>query len=495
VNRKMNGQAHDDPALANARAWAQAPQWGAAPRMNDLETLMWRTERHPARSSTIGILMVLDRIPEWDRWHAAHEWAAALVPRLRDRVMDPALPIGPPAWVPDPAFDLDYHVRRTRLPGPGGMAELLEFVQGAAMVPFDRTRPLWESTLIEGLSEGKAAYYLKLHHSLTDGMGGIQLLSMLQSRTREHTPKGPLPEPAPPSTTSDGVSLVLHDLAEQARLAPARTGRLISSGVQVLGGFSSRLGGAVRFAGSLRRTLTPPPSGGSPLLRNRTGTAWRLGALECPLDQLRAAAKAAGGSVNDAYIAALLGGMRRYHEHFGVELDELPIGVPLSLRKADDPMGGNKFAGGMFAAPMGTTNPAERIAIVRGAMLSLRIEPAIDSFSFMAPTLNRAPSAVATALIQAGFAADLSASNVPGVAHPVYMAGALVERTYPYGPLPGVAVMAAMVSHDGTCCIGINCDATAVTDPTLLFACMREGLDEVLALAAEPPATADAEQS
>jgi len=117
-------------------------------------------------------------------------------------------------------------------------------------------------------------------------------------------------------------------------------------------------------------------------------------------------------------------------------------------------------------------------------VLTMRVEPALDTLSLVAPVLNRLPSRVGQlAFDLVGSAAELSASNVPGVPHPVYMAGARVERVFPFGPLPGVAVMAAMVSHDGTCCIGLNIDHDAVGDPEVLRECMTEGLDEVLALA------------
>ena len=239
----------------------------------------------------------------------------------------------------------------------------------------------------------------------------------------------------------------------------------------------------MHYASSLRRTLSPPPAPPSPLLTGRKGTAWRFRTLECPLPDLKAAAKAAGGSLNDAYVAALLGGLRRYHEEHGVDVDELPMAMPVSLRKSDDPMGGNKFAGALFAAPVGTADPAERIATLRGIVLTLRTEPALDSVSLVAPMLNRVPSQVGSAVFElVGSAADLSASNVPGVPYPVYMAGAKVERAFPFGPLPGVAVMAAMLTHNGICCFGLNIDGDAVGDVDVLVECLQQGLDEVLAL-------------
>jgi diacylglycerol O-acyltransferase len=470
---------------SNEQASAAAAGWAAEPRMNELETLMWRSERHPRQSSTVAALMILDRPPDWDRLVAAHEWATDYIPRSRQRVIEPAVPVGPPAWVPDDGFHLDYHLRRTRLSGPGDRAELLRFAQSFAVKPLDRGRPLWEAVLVEGLDDGGAAYLIKMHHSITDGLGGMQLLSLVQSRTREHTPNKPRPPgTGNPAPRTDPVRLAIGELTERFTQVPGAAGRTLAAGAALLVAPRSASGQAMRYVASLRRVLSAPPAKPSPLLGGRTGQAWRFGVLECGLAELKAAAKSAGGSLNDAFVAALLGGLRRYHEAHGVEIDELAMAMPVSLRKADDPIGGNKFAGALFAAPIGVTDPAERIAVVRGTVLSVRTEPALDTFSLVAPLLNRVPSAVGAATGRLGARADLSASNVPGLPYPVYMAGARVDRIFPFGPLPGVAVMAVLVSHVGICCIGLNIDGAAVQDQDVLMRCMREGLDEVLALAA-----------
>jgi hypothetical protein len=205
--------------------------------------------------------------------------------------------------------------------------------------------------------------------------------------------------------------------------------------------------------------------------------------LETTVDALKAAGKAAGGSLNDAYIAALLGGFRHYHEQMGSPVEEIPMAMPVSVRAGDNPMGGNRFAGARFAAPVGIEDAAERIEAVREIVLTVRAEPALDALQTLAPALNRIPAPL-LARWYAGQSTglDLQASNVPGMPVPVYIAGARIERMFPFGPLPGCAVMAALVSHNGVCCIGINLDPAAVTEPTLFLDCLREGLDEVLAV-------------
>jgi WS/DGAT/MGAT family acyltransferase len=466
----------------NEEAWELARQWGGSDVMSQFEGLMWRVEHDPRLRSTIMAVDLLDRSPDWDRLFAAHEWATRLIPRTRQRVVDPPLQLGMPQWADDPAFDLRYHLRRVAAPGAGTMRELLDIAGQHAMTPFDRARPPWEALLVEGLEEGRAAYILKLHHSMTDGLGGIQLMMLLHSRKREPSPDKPMPElPAPKSASVPRV--LAEQLVRRARSAPRDGLRAVGGALSLARHPVGTATEAARFTRSLERVLAPPPCEPSPLLRERSMT-WRFDTLEVALDDLKRAGKGGGGSVNDAYLAALLGGFRRYHEQFGVEIDEMPIAIPISLRRGDHPMGGNRFAGARFAAPVGEPDPAERMRLIREFVVNAREEPAIDALELFAPAFNALPMPLFTRLyLEQSEGIDLQASNVPGLPYQPYIAGARIERVFPFGPLPGCAVMAAMVSHAGVCCLGFNTDAAAVKDPDLFIRCQQEGLDEVLALA------------
>jgi diacylglycerol O-acyltransferase / wax synthase len=472
----------------NEEAWAIAHGWGTAREMSEFEALMWRVESDPRLRSTMLGVYVLDCEPDWDRLVAAHEWGSRLIPRFRQRVVDPPLHLGMPAWSADPDFDLGYHVRRVRVPDPGSFEQVLELAEQVAMTPFDRARSPWEAVLVDGLEGGRAAYFLKMHHSLTDGQGGVQMLSLLHSRKREPSPDKPMPDPPEPERATP-LSVLAEQVSGRARSLPGEAGAAARRVAEVTGGALLRPGAVagqgLRFGRSLTRVLAPPPAPPSPLLAGRS-LSWRFGTLEVGLDELKRAAKAADGSLNDAFIAALLGGFRRYHERQGAELDEMPMAMPISLRKGDHPMGGNRFAGARFAAPAGEPDPAERIHLVHDFVLTARAEPALDALALLAPALNRLPTPLVTRWYRAQTTKlDLQASNVAGIPYTVYMAGAKIERLFPFGPLPGCAVMATLVSHSGTCCIGINCDSAAVADPELFFDCLQEGLDEVLALGAK----------
>jgi WS/DGAT/MGAT family acyltransferase len=465
------------------QAVSEQPLWGTEPTMNDLEAMMWRAEADPRLRSTGIFVDRLDRVPDWDRLVAAHEWAVDLVPRLRQRVAEDPLALNSPAWEIDSEFDLSYHLRRVRVPEPGTWDQVLVLAQAAAMTPLDRARPLWEAILVEGLESGEAAYLLKLHHCLTDGQAGVQLFDLLHSDTPDPTPAKSTSS-AVPARAPESLSRALQLMTDSVRGA-ARTGT--SMGFGFVRRPRRSLSSTVRFARSLTRVTGPPPAAPSPLMRQRS-LARRFGVVDVPLSGLRAAGRAAGGSLNDAYLAALAGGLRRYHEEHGVVLDELPMAFPVSLRKEDHPMGGNRFAGARIAGPVGIRDPAERIAAIRELVLEAREEPALDFMGLLAPVLARVPATVLTRLSESVTrTVDLQASNIPGLARPAYIAGARITRMYPFGPVPGSAVMVTLISHDGICCIGVNADALAITDIDRFLDSLRAGFDEVLSLASAEP--------
>jgi WS/DGAT/MGAT family acyltransferase len=463
----------------NEEGWAALAGWGTEPRMNDLEALMWRGERHPEFSSAGIVMELMASAPEWERFRNAHVWGTSMVRRLRQRVVEPALPLGPPAWADDPEFDLDYHLRRVRLPEPAGMRELLDLAQVIAETPLDRTRPLWTGTLVENVEGGRSAYLLQAHHCLMDGAGAIQLFAGMHSNRAEPSPDKPQPEP-PESAHVSGLALTATDLAAQVRGLPAGTRRVL----ETVGGALTAPRRTARYLDSVRRVLSGPAGAEpSPLQRRQSGRTWRFGILDCALDELKAAGRVVDGTVNDAYMAALLGGIGRYHDAVGIELADIPTAMPVSLRKPGDPPGGNRFAGAMFAGPAGIRDPAGRIRAVRDRVRTVREEPALDILGALSPVLSRIPSGLLGSATGSAMPHPfLSGSNFPGLSTKVYAAGARVDGMYVLAPLPAVAMMAAMCSYAGTCCIGIDCDGAVFEDTNLVWKCMADGLEEVLEL-------------
>jgi WS/DGAT/MGAT family acyltransferase len=460
--------------------------WGKVPEMTAFEATMWRAEADPRLRSTTTLVETLDRVPDWERLRAGLERNTRLVPRLRELVVEPALPLGPPNWIVDPNFDVSYHLRRVRLPAPGTFRQLLEVAEWFTMSPLDLARPPWEAMLVDGLPDGTAAFIFKFHHSLTDGHGVVQLHDLLTSRTPESRYDREVPAP-PESEELSSRGLLVRQTTSLLRGVPGATVRLglgsLRNAGRALRNPVRSADDAVHFARSLQRVLAPPPVDRSPLLRRGTSLAVRFVAYDVPLAELKAAAKAVGGSLNDAFVAGLLGALRIYHEHFDEVVEEIPIGIPISLRTGEHPMGGNRFAGARLAAPLAEPDPAERIQRIHELVLTLRQEPAITALDALGPLLYRLPSAL-LAELTANFAGiiDMQASNVPGLPYSAYIAGARITRVYGFGPRPGTAAMVGLVSHEGVCCIGINLDPASVTDVDLFERCLHEGFDEVLSL-------------
>src|SRR6201996_9100756 len=278
----------DDDALAS---------WGGGQDLSAWEALMWRTGGDSRTRSTGVMIELLDAEPDWDRLVAAPARFPQLVPRLRERVVEPVVSLVAPAWSPDPHFDLEYHLQRARLPGDGSMAELHALAAQFAARPLDPERPPWEALLVLGVTGGQAAYLFKPHHSLSDGIGLLQLLDLAHGHSREPGPPDKRPMPKPRRTESPEGLLVIR-LAGKVISAPAD---VLREAFHVAGRFAGNPIGtttdAVKFAMSLRRVLTPPDAPHSPALTG-SGSGYRLDTFDVPFDDLKAAGRAAGGSVN-----------------------------------------------------------------------------------------------------------------------------------------------------------------------------------------------------
>lgn len=455
---------------------------GLPEELNALDQILHRGEANPRTRSGIMTLEILDTTPDWDLFRARFEHTSRKVLRLRQKVVSPTLPTVAPRWVVDPDFNLDYHVRRIRVPEPGTFRQVLDLAEVAAQSPLDISRPLWTATLVEGLADGRAALVVHLSHAVTDGVGGVEMFANLYDLEREPPPQTPPPLPVP-------QDLSPNDLMRQgiSRLPGTVFGRfrgVVAGAAHVVGEVVrdplSRFGDAVEYAMSGARVVGPVAEP-SPVLRRRS-LASRSEAIDIEFGDLHRAAKAAGGSINDAYLAGLCGALRFYHHAKGVPIDELPMAVPVNLRSDADPAGGNRFAGVNLAAPIGLTNPQVRIKNIRSQMTTKREERAIDMVGALAPVIGLLPDSVLESMAGSIVNSDVQASNVPVYAGDTFIAGAKVLRQYGLGPLPGVAMMVVLISRSGYCTITTRYDRAAITDPDLWAHCLVEGFDEVLAL-------------
>jgi WS/DGAT/MGAT family acyltransferase len=458
---------------------------GHTSRMNASDALLWNIEQDPCLRTTIVAISLLDRSPDWKRFGQRMTEACELVPRLRQRVVTPPLRLGPPHWEMDERFDISYHLRRVVAPAPGDIRAVLDIAGPIAMSVFDRDRPLWEFTLVEGLTEGRAALIQKVHHSFTDGVGGVKLAQLMlddkrnpaRRRTKVHTVSPP---------PSNLLTSVAESLAADVRGAAATSTRVVES----LPGLATRavthpvglLTSTARTVQSIGKLLAPVTRPLSPVMTHR-GLARRLDVFDIPIESMLRAAHGADSSLNDAFLASVAGGMRLYHGRHGARVGSLRVTMPINLRRSGDPAGGNRFTPARFPLPVATSDPAERMRQLGALSRGWRNEPALPLTDVVAGVLNRLPVYATTTIFGSMLKAiDFVATNVPGLQHRAYLAGAEVVREYAFAPPSGSAFSVALLSHVDQCCIGVNTDTLAVPDPEVLTACLREGFDEVLAV-------------
>lgn len=476
--------------MALVRSWAVDDDGEVAhdgpPRLSQTDTLMWTIEADPLLRSTIAAVLVLDAAPDRERVLARVRTAVERVPQLRHRVERAPLHPTVLQWVPVGHVDLDYHVRHVVLPEPGTLEHLLELVRVEYDRGLDRERPLWEFLLVDGLEGGRAAFVVKAHHLVTDGIGAMQLSANLFDLE---------PDPVVAEASDDGSSgadarsertgwfgrwldAAGHDVEVLAGTVDGVRTAALPAALRAVRDPIGAVGDALETARSVARVVAPAFDTRSPLMTAR-GLTSGFHAIEVGVDRLRAAARSGDATVNDAFLAGVTGGLRRYHERHGVSVGELRMAMPVSLRDDGHEAGGNHITVLRTLVPVGTADPAERLAAIRSLGRRLRSERSLPHTEVIAAALNAVPSPVIGSIMKH---VDVLVSNVPGLPVPMYLAGREVQRMVPFGPTGGAALNLTLVSYRGTCGIGVHRDVAAIPDGHELVEDLRSGFDEVLAL-------------
>jgi WS/DGAT/MGAT family acyltransferase len=458
--------------------------------MSPADALLWNNERDPMLRSTILSVIVLEKSPDEERFQASIERFVTRIPRLRQRVVLDPLGAAPPRWEADANFDLAFHLRRVGAPGAGRLRDLFDLAAPVVMQAFDRDRPLWELHRVDGLEGGRCALLMKLHHAISDGVGLVRMTSSLIERSAEAPP--PRAEPAPslldePShggAFEESLRALRHRASENLDLSGRALGALGRAAVSAARGPVATAASGARLASSLVRLLRPVSEPMSPLLRGRS-LASRLDAFEVPLADLKRAGHAVDGTVNDAFVGAITGALRLYHEHHGRPVSELRMTMPINLREGEaGKRAGNRFAPARFAVPIGMADPAARMRAIHERAAAQREEPALPAIEEITTLLARLPGRLGVGLFGSMLkAVDFVTSNVPGPPFPVYSSGARVERMIGFGPLSGAALNVTLFSYDGVCQLGIHADRAALPDPELFLSCLDKATAEILAVA------------
>ncbi|MGZ4717824.1 MAG: wax ester/triacylglycerol synthase domain-containing protein, partial [Acidimicrobiales bacterium] len=409
-------------------------------------------------------------------------------PRCRKRGDEPPGRRATPRWTTDERFDLAWHVRRMDSPAPHTPATVIELARNAAMTAFDHAHPLWEFTLVEGLDDDRSALITKVHHAITDGVGGIRLMmEMLDvEQDAEDDLEARLP-PAPEPVSANEPRRVLDALAYEGRRQIGNATRAISSITHEASRVRHDPVGAgidvLSTAGSVARMVSPAGEPLSPLMVDRSLSV-RFDTLQVPLGSMKKASKLVGGRLNDAFVGGVTGGLGRYHRRMGVDVDKLRMTMPINVRSAATAsVAGNQFAPARFPVPVAIDDPIARMNAVRELMEEQRREPALGLTDLMAGVLNRLPTTATTGIFGSMLrGVDFVTSNVPGPPIPVFLAGARLERQIAFGPMTGAAANITLLSYLDDLNIGVNTDPMAVTDPELLLECLADAFDEIIKL-------------
>ena len=446
--------------------------------MRASDAFSWYMEGDPVLRSTVVAVAWLDRSPDWHTVVHKLEHATRLVPMFRQRVMDLPGRITPPRWTDVADFDLSWHLSRLDAPDPRDDSVVMDLARREAMTGFDRAHPLWRFHLVEHLDGGRAALVMKLHHSLTDGLGGIQLALMLFDSGPEPAPAADAPIPPvenPPRGRTLLAERIAWRTAASASFLARRARSTLPDAWSVVRDPIGSSGGFARDVASVARTVAPVRSTMSPVMTGRS-LKRHLATVSVPLDGLRAAAATVGASVNDAFLTAVTGGLRRYHEMHECRVEQLRVTMPISIRTANDPAGGNRITLMRFPLPVGEADPARRMSEIRLRTRKARNEPSLPLTDAIAGALNLLPAGVVGSILRN---VDFVASDVPGFPHRVFLGGAAVERYEAFGPTTGTAANVTMLSYDGLCYVGVNVDTAAVPDPEDFVDCLRVGFEEV----------------
>ena len=465
-------------------------------RMGVFDAVMWGVETDPLLRSVITLVVMLDKKPDRKVLLQRIEEMTIRVPALRRRVVGNPMSLVPPRWESSDDFDMNYHVRFRKAANTRDEAHVLDVAEHVAEMDFDRARPLWEAIVIEGLKGNKAAIVMKIHHAITDGVGGMAMAASLFDLTDDPSqrPEQELPE-LEETGKEDAMERLTGGAELTAKTAIDQTKAVVGKGKDIVSGTVTDPIGAVKsgvdWTASAARMLAPASTPMSPVMRGRSlGVHFAI--LEAPFDAIRKAGKANGGTLNDAFMAVVAGGIAKYHAAHGVSLDdvaEVRVNMPVNLRSADDEGGGgggNRWVPARFPLPLGPEDAVARVKELHPVLQQARLEPALEIsepiFRLMTTLPRTAMTGIAAGMMKG---TDVAATNVPGPPIPMFVAGAQVKQLIPFAPKGGAAMNVAFMCYNGKAEFGVNLDTAAIYDHDVMVRCLQESLDEVVAIGEE----------
>jgi diacylglycerol O-acyltransferase len=459
-------------------------------RLSALDASFLHLEKAGARLHVSSVTVFDGPTPPYLELLAHIEDRLHLVPRFRQRLAEIPLDQGRPVWVDDPHFNLRYHLRHAGLPAPGSEEQLKNLASRVFAQRLDRTKPLWELLLVDGLAGGRFALIAKSHHALVDGISAVDLTTVLFD-TEPDAPPPPAPRRAwtarPLPTSAQLLSDALVERATRPRelvptaravvRAPRQVVRSARDGLEAMG--------ALAFAGLRPAPATP--------LNVRTGPHRRYTWVDAQLGELQAIKDALGGTVNDAVLTVVAGALGRFLRHRGVDTRELVLRalVPVSVRaEADQGALGNEVAPMWVPLPVGVEDPVAQFRAIRDAVAAseasrraVGARTLTELAGFASPTIL----SQAARLQQRQRSFNVVVTNVPGPQVPLYLLGRRLRALYPVLPLAErQALGIAVTSYDGRLGFGLLADYDALPDLEVLADALRTSIDALAGGASIP---------
>ncbi len=410
-----------------------------------------------------------------------------MVPRYRQKLAFPPLETGRPLWVDDASFNLEYHVRHTALPAPGSEEQLRALAARVHSQQLDRSKPLWETWLVQGLERNRFALISKTHHALVDGVAGVDLATVLfdaepvpKAAPHEGEPWSPSPEPSAAQLAARGVMGLVRTpfgLTAKALSAATRPAQTLEAAREAIEGV-----GEVAWAG-----LNPAPE--TPL-NVPIGPHRRFAFVRQELADYKRVKDALGGTVNDVVLAVVAGALRHWLRSRGVRTEgiELRALVPVSIRGEDERhQFGNRIAAMRGPLPVYVEDPVARLAVVRAGMDGLKDSKQAVGAEVLAGVQSFAPPTVLAQASRINFSTrlfNLIVTNVPGPQIPLYLLGRELQDLFPIAFLPrDHALAVAIMSYHGGMDFGLLGDYDALSDLDEVASLLETALGELVAAA------------
>ena len=412
------------------------------------------------------------------------------VPRYRQRLVYPPAATGRPLWADDTDFNLEYHVRHTALPAPGSDEQLMNLAARVFSQQLDRSKPLWELWLVEGLADGGFALLSKSHHAMIDGVAGVDLGTVLFDLGPEGRPPEEGLEPWMPDPSPSALDLLSAGIAGMTRASlgvAAKALGSLSRPEHALEDAKVAVEGLGEIVWAAANPAPPSP------LNVEIGPHRRFAGIACELQDFKAVKNAFGGTVNDVVLAVVAGALRQWLHSRGVRTQglELRALVPVSVRHRDAVHNGagNRLAVMRGPLPVYVEDPVERLAVVVAAMDDLKESKQAVGAEVLTSMQQFAPPTVLAQASRLNFSTilfNLLVTNVPGPQFPLYVQGREMTSVFPIAFLPkNHALAIAIMSYNGQMNFGLLGDYDAMPDLEAFGEAIEASLAELASLAAQ----------